>query len=266
MKIEPGIHYQAGLFIPSILIAVLASGAALWIAFRLRNSSPRAFFSKALASSSWGAIIGMHYTGMAAAQFPEGSPAAPHTGQYPVAGDRGHHRHSDPGGVRHRPGALHAGRPRRQALHLLHQAHDELLAGAPRQPDPAAQPAAVRRPAGAAHPGVPAQPAQLLPAVSRSRRLQDHQRRPRPPYRGSAAGRGRRADQRAARRERHRLALQGDEFVLALAPGIWARPRPSPSGCWPPWRSPTSGNITACTSPPASASPSIPRTAPACTS
>ncbi|MCX4051297.1 diguanylate cyclase, partial [Aeromonas caviae] len=74
MKIIPGIHYQRGLFVLSILIAVLASGAALWIAFRLRNSSPRAFFSKACASLVMGcAIIGMHYTGMAAAQFPEGS-------------------------------------------------------------------------------------------------------------------------------------------------------------------------------------------------
>ena len=71
MKITPGIHYLPGLFILSILIAVFASGAALWIAFRLRNSSPRAFFSKALASLVMGAaIIGMHYTGMAAAQFP----------------------------------------------------------------------------------------------------------------------------------------------------------------------------------------------------
>ncbi|MDX7647458.1 putative bifunctional diguanylate cyclase/phosphodiesterase [Aeromonas caviae] len=65
MKITPGIHYLPGLFILSILIAVFASGAALWIAFRLRNSSPRAFFSKALASLVMGAaIIGMHYTGL----------------------------------------------------------------------------------------------------------------------------------------------------------------------------------------------------------
>lgn len=71
MKIAPGIHYLPGLFILSILIAVFASGAALWIAFRLRNSSPRAFFSKAFASLVMGtAIIGMYYTGMAAAQFP----------------------------------------------------------------------------------------------------------------------------------------------------------------------------------------------------
>ncbi|MNP06816.1 putative diguanylate cyclase YedQ [compost metagenome] len=88
----------------------------------------------------------------------------------------------------------------------------------------------------------------------------------------------------------------GDEFVLALAPGdlsqttafaerllaalaqpyewehhsrhrgISPRPPPSPNVCWQPWPSPTSGSITACTSPPASASPSIPRMAPACTS
>ncbi|WP_457979458.1 putative bifunctional diguanylate cyclase/phosphodiesterase [Aeromonas sp. AE23HZ002T15] len=74
MKIMPGIHYHVGLVILSILIAVLASGAALWIAFRLRDSHQRAFFSKALASLVMGsAIIGMHYTGMAAAEFPEHS-------------------------------------------------------------------------------------------------------------------------------------------------------------------------------------------------
>ena len=39
-----------------------------------------------------------------------------HRSQYPVVGNRGHH--SDPGGVRHRLRALHAGCPRRQALHL----------------------------------------------------------------------------------------------------------------------------------------------------
>ncbi|WP_434666958.1 putative bifunctional diguanylate cyclase/phosphodiesterase [Aeromonas sp. NJAU223] len=74
MKIMPGIHYHSGLVILSILIAVLASGAALWIAFRLRDSHQRAFFRKALASLVMGsAIIGMHYTGMAAAEFPEHS-------------------------------------------------------------------------------------------------------------------------------------------------------------------------------------------------
>jgi diguanylate cyclase len=71
MMITPGIHYLPGLFALSILIAVLASGAALWIAFRLRDRTQRAFFSKALASLVMGvAIIGMHYTGMAAAEFP----------------------------------------------------------------------------------------------------------------------------------------------------------------------------------------------------
>ncbi|MGB6189599.1 MAG: MHYT domain-containing protein [Aeromonas molluscorum] len=38
MMITPGIHYLPGLFALSILIAVLASGAALWIAFRLRDA------------------------------------------------------------------------------------------------------------------------------------------------------------------------------------------------------------------------------------
>lgn len=74
MMMTPAIHYLPSLFALSIVIAVLASGAALWIAFRLREHTQRAFFSKALASLVMGfAIIGMHYTGMAAAQFPADS-------------------------------------------------------------------------------------------------------------------------------------------------------------------------------------------------
>ncbi|WP_437882081.1 putative bifunctional diguanylate cyclase/phosphodiesterase [Pseudomonas sp. LRF_L74] len=74
MLMSPGIDYQAGLFILSLLIAVLASGAALWIAFRLRRHSPRVLQLRLAASTVMGcAIVGMHYTGMAAAVFPEGS-------------------------------------------------------------------------------------------------------------------------------------------------------------------------------------------------
>lgn len=74
MRMMPGIVYIPGRFALSIIIAVLASGAALWIAFRLRRHSEKVAFTRAGAALVMGcAIVGMHYTGMAAAQFPIGS-------------------------------------------------------------------------------------------------------------------------------------------------------------------------------------------------
>ena len=40
MRMLPGIDYDPGLFYLSLAIAVAASGAALWIAFRLRHDTP----------------------------------------------------------------------------------------------------------------------------------------------------------------------------------------------------------------------------------
>ncbi|AKZ62719.1 membrane protein [Herbaspirillum hiltneri N3] len=74
MLMTPGIHYDPLLFVASIAIAVGASGAALWIAFRLRRNTPYVKLARAGAAVVMGvAIVGMHYTGMAAANFPEGS-------------------------------------------------------------------------------------------------------------------------------------------------------------------------------------------------
>ena len=74
MRMTPGIIYDAKWFALSILIAVGASGAALWITYRLRHGGPRMLWSRPLAAVVMGiAIVGMHYTGMAAAGFPEGS-------------------------------------------------------------------------------------------------------------------------------------------------------------------------------------------------
>ncbi|MDR6937453.1 EAL domain-containing protein [Luteibacter sp. 3190] len=74
MKMEPGVIYDPWLFAASIVIAVIASGAALWIAFRLRRDGERVAFARLGASLVMGcAIVGMHYTGMAASQFPLGS-------------------------------------------------------------------------------------------------------------------------------------------------------------------------------------------------
>jgi diguanylate cyclase (GGDEF)-like protein len=77
MRMRPGIDYDPLLFVLSIVVAVGASGAALWIAFRLRRSMPRVHqlrFGAAVVMG--GAIAAMHYTGMAAAQFPLGSVCA----------------------------------------------------------------------------------------------------------------------------------------------------------------------------------------------
>ena len=74
MRMQPGIDYDPTLFGASLLIAVVASGAALWIAFRLRQHTPYVSLIRGGAAVIMGfAIVGMHYTGMAAARFPDGS-------------------------------------------------------------------------------------------------------------------------------------------------------------------------------------------------
>ncbi|WP_458238313.1 bifunctional diguanylate cyclase/phosphodiesterase, partial [Pseudomonas sp. P5_A2_2] len=74
MRMQPGIDYDPTLFGASLLIAVGASGAALWIAFRLRQHTPYVRLIRGGAAVIMGiAIVGMHYTGMAAARFADGS-------------------------------------------------------------------------------------------------------------------------------------------------------------------------------------------------
>ncbi|WP_275760652.1 putative bifunctional diguanylate cyclase/phosphodiesterase [Ralstonia pseudosolanacearum] len=74
MRMSPGILYDPALFCLSVVIAILASGAALWIVFRLRRQSRHVRAKRAGAAVVMGlAIVGMHYTGMAAAGFPLGS-------------------------------------------------------------------------------------------------------------------------------------------------------------------------------------------------
>jgi diguanylate cyclase len=74
MRMMPGITYNPVLFAASVLIAILASGAALWIAFHLRQDSAHTRRLRMGAAVVMGAaIVGMHYTGMFAAQFPIGS-------------------------------------------------------------------------------------------------------------------------------------------------------------------------------------------------
>jgi NO-binding membrane sensor protein with MHYT domain/two-component sensor histidine kinase len=79
MRMDPPIRYQPLPFGLSIAIAIAASVMALWSAFELRlETIASAFWKKAGSALVMGSgIYGMHYTGMAAAQFaPEAVSAA----------------------------------------------------------------------------------------------------------------------------------------------------------------------------------------------
>ena len=74
MRMQPGIEYDPAWFTLSIVIAIAAAGAALWITRRLRRDGRGNARMRIIAACVMGfAIVGMHYTGMAAAQFPAGS-------------------------------------------------------------------------------------------------------------------------------------------------------------------------------------------------
>ncbi|MEN5017835.1 bifunctional diguanylate cyclase/phosphodiesterase [Erwinia sp. Eh17-17] len=76
LMINPGIVWNWAWIWLSVLIALVASGAALWLAFRLRQGSgPLALMRSGAALIMGIAIAGMHYTGMAAASFPMDSHA-----------------------------------------------------------------------------------------------------------------------------------------------------------------------------------------------
>jgi PAS domain S-box-containing protein len=71
LQMSPGIRYDPLLFLLSVLIAIVASMAALWIAFNVGKARPNLLaVSKVCAALVMGsAIVGMHYTAMAAANF-----------------------------------------------------------------------------------------------------------------------------------------------------------------------------------------------------
>ncbi len=75
MQMSPPIRYDAALFVASVFVAIAASFAALWIAFQLRRKrSGLAIVAKLGSAGVMGlAITGMHYIGMAAANFAPGS-------------------------------------------------------------------------------------------------------------------------------------------------------------------------------------------------
>jgi diguanylate cyclase (GGDEF)-like protein len=70
MQMSPPIRYVPWLFAASIVVAIVASLAALWIAFNLRANENWMMYAKLGSAVIMGfAITGMHYTGMAAARF-----------------------------------------------------------------------------------------------------------------------------------------------------------------------------------------------------
>ncbi len=75
MLMNPAISYEPTIFIASIVIAIAASTAALWVAHTLRHGDQHHVMRKRVAAACvmGAAIAGMHYTGMAAANFPVGS-------------------------------------------------------------------------------------------------------------------------------------------------------------------------------------------------
>lgn len=75
MLMSPAIHYHPVLFIASIAIAIAASTVALWSAYTLRTAERRHVTAKRIGTAlvMGVAIAGMHYTGMAAADFAAGS-------------------------------------------------------------------------------------------------------------------------------------------------------------------------------------------------
>jgi len=71
MLMNPHIVYVPSLVVLSIIIAIAASLGGLWLAFRLREEVRQATYGRMGAALVMGcAIIGMHYTGMAASRFP----------------------------------------------------------------------------------------------------------------------------------------------------------------------------------------------------
>jgi PAS domain S-box-containing protein len=74
MRMSATIRYDPFLFALSVLIAIVASMAALWLAFKfsIANTGGKWRWKKGVSALVMGAaIVGMHYTGMAAANFVE---------------------------------------------------------------------------------------------------------------------------------------------------------------------------------------------------
>ncbi|MFY7112663.1 putative bifunctional diguanylate cyclase/phosphodiesterase [Enterobacter cloacae complex sp. SHL020] len=72
LMLDGSIIWDSRLLGLSVVIAVVASGTALWLAFRLRDKRKGVFIDRIIAAFVMAAAIcAMHYTGMSAAQFQE---------------------------------------------------------------------------------------------------------------------------------------------------------------------------------------------------
>jgi NO-binding membrane sensor protein with MHYT domain len=65
MQMPATIDYAANIVILSVVIAIVASIVALWLAFNMRGMGPQVFSALIMGI----AVCGMHYTGMSAASF-----------------------------------------------------------------------------------------------------------------------------------------------------------------------------------------------------
>ena len=81
LMVDPAIVWDWRWIWLSVAIALVASGAALWMAFHLRHGAGPLTLMRSGAALVMGvAIAGMHYTGMAAASFPHSSHGIHHSG------------------------------------------------------------------------------------------------------------------------------------------------------------------------------------------
>ncbi|HEV7799806.1 MAG TPA: PAS domain S-box protein, partial [Burkholderiales bacterium] len=87
MQVEASRSYRVSVVAASVLIAIVASIAALWLSFRFRSDvTRRGTLLKICSAMIMGvAISGMHYTGMAAAHFAPGPSAHALSGHYVLA-------------------------------------------------------------------------------------------------------------------------------------------------------------------------------------
>jgi diguanylate cyclase (GGDEF) domain len=70
LMMDDAIDWNYGLVALSVIIAIVASGVGLWLAFSLRLNSKGALINRMVAAVVMGiAIAAMHYTGMSAAEF-----------------------------------------------------------------------------------------------------------------------------------------------------------------------------------------------------
>lgn len=70
MRMDPAIVYEADLVVASIVVAILLSGAALWLSHRVRRLAAAGLVGRLAAALVMGlAISCMHYIGMGAASF-----------------------------------------------------------------------------------------------------------------------------------------------------------------------------------------------------